>query len=449
MKTIDQLTAKEFLLALIHQQVQPALGCTEIGIVSLAAAKASSLLPGKFKTATIYTSPYVFRNDSRVGVPRLGRCGMATIAAAGIILKNPIKKLSCLDDLTPETIEQAKKLGSAEPKVIDVEVDFGSHPVYVRCVAKDDKNNEADVIIKYSHDNIIQAKLNGKETLDPSEISGESAAGYDFDEKVDELSIRHVHEICQTLTLKELSFLRGGLKMNQIVQEEGYAHPDETAITKVWMKILKGEDNNTCFKKDHWTTKILADVCAAVDARMYGCPLPVMTSSSSGDHGLTVSIPQDVYAKEFKVDEIKKLQALAFAHFITWKIKSKVGHLCGMCGSALAAGCGAVAGIAYQKGWDWARINDLLNMHLVSQSGILCDGAKPSCSFKILSSLVCGFLCLTIAEGSGRIGHRDGLVHRSVEETINNLGKYSKTTQDSIILNVVDLLNAMSKLKDN
>ena len=124
MKPIEKLTPKEFLLTLIKQQVQPALGCTEIGIISYACAKASSLLPGKFASATVYTSPYVFRNDSRVGVPRLGRCGMKTIAAAGIILKNPDKKLSCLDDLTPETIEQAKKLGDADNPAINVEVDF-------------------------------------------------------------------------------------------------------------------------------------------------------------------------------------------------------------------------------------------------------------------------------------------------------------------------------------
>lgn len=447
MKTIDELSPKEFLLALIHQQVQPALGCTEIGIVSLAAAKASSLLPGAFRSAIVYTSPYVFRNDSRVGVPRLGRCGMKTIAAAGIILKNPLKMLNCLDDLTPETIEQAKKLGEIDNPAINIEVDFNSHPVYTRVVAKDDQNNEADVVIKYNHSNIIQAKLNGKETLDPSAIRGESSSGYDFDEKVDVLTIHHVHDICKTLTMEELAFLKDGIKMNRVVQEEGYAHPDEEAITKVWQQVLKGKDEDTCFKKDHWTTQILSDTCAAVDARMYGCPLPVMTSSSSGDHGLTVSIPQDVYAKKFNVPELTMLQALAFAHFITWKIKSKVGHLCGMCGSALAAGCGAVGGIAFQKGWDWTKINNLLNMHLVSQGGILCDGAKPSCSFKILASLVCGFLCLTIADGNGKICHRDGLVHNSVEETINNLGKYSKSTQSSIILNVVDLLNAMSKIK--
>ena len=249
------------------------------------------------------------------------------------------------------------------------------------------------------------------------------------------------------LTMDDIYFLKEGVEMNRRVQEEGYAHPDDAAITRVWQKILQGQDQNTCLKKDHWMTQILADTCAAVDARMYGCPLPVMTSSSSGDHGLTVSIPQDVYAKKFNIPELEMLQALTFAHFITWKIKSKVGHLCGMCGSALAAGCGAIGGIAYQMKWEWTKINDLLNKHLVSQSGIICDGAKPSCSFKILASLICGFLSLTIAEGGGKIAHRDGLVHESVEETINNLGKFSKSTQDAIIKNVVEMLNDMSKLK--
>ncbi|MCQ3907691.1 MAG: hypothetical protein MJ219_02950 [Mycoplasmoidaceae bacterium] len=233
MKTIEELSPKEFLLSLIHQQVQPALGCTEIGIVSLAAAKASSLLPGKFLSAIIYTSPYVFRNDSRVGVPRLGRCGIKTIAAAGIILKNPTKMLNCLDDLTPATIAEAKKLGEIDNPAITIEVDFNSHPVYTRVVAKDDKNNESDVVIKYSHANIIQAKLNGKETLDSSAVSSKNTTSYNFDEKVDTLTIHHVYDICKTLTLEELKFLEDGVKMNRTVQEEGFAHPDETAITKV------------------------------------------------------------------------------------------------------------------------------------------------------------------------------------------------------------------------
>ncbi|MCQ2747960.1 MAG: hypothetical protein MJ223_01675 [Mycoplasmoidaceae bacterium] len=231
MKSIDKLTKKEFLLALIHQQVQPALGCTEIGIVSLAAAKASSLLKGKFKTAIVYTSPYVFRNDSRVGVPRMGRCGMPTIAAAGIILKNPVKKLSCLDDLTPKTIAQAKDLG--ESGAIDVRVDYKSHPVYTRVEAKDDKGNVACVTIQYKHDNIISARLNGKETLDPSEVSGECSSGYDFDEHVDDLTIADSYNECKKLQLKDLKFLNDGIKMNQTVVDEGYAHPDEIALTNV------------------------------------------------------------------------------------------------------------------------------------------------------------------------------------------------------------------------
>ena len=449
MKTINELSPREFVLTLVKQQVQPALGCTEIGIVSLACAKASSLLKTKLKSARVTVSPYVFRNDSRVGVPRLGRCGMKVIAAAGLILKNPLKLLNCLDDLTVETIAASKKLGAHDNKTIAIDVDYSSHPVYTRCQATDTKGNEADVIIQYSHDNIIQAKLNGKETLDPSQIKGEvGGEDFDFDARVDQLTIQKVFEVCQKLKKEEVEFLKDGIEMNDKVVKEGYKNPDPNSLSNVFIKLARtGKECYGFGGKKSWTTKVLAAVCYAVDARMYGCPLPVMTSSRSGDHGLTVSIPQQIHAQEFKVKELTFLRACMFAHFVTWKIKSKVGHLCGMCGSVVGAGAGTIAGLAFQRGWEWSKVNDLINMYLVSASGIICDGAKPSCSFKILSALSAGFLCMAMADNGGKLEHKDGIVHRNVEETISNLGKYSKTTQDSIIVNVVDLLNAMQKLQ--
>lgn len=448
MKTISEMTSKEFLITLVKNQVMPALGCTEIGIVSLACAKASSLLKSNLASAKVTVSPYVFRNDARVGVPRLGRCGMKVIAAAGLILKNPEKKLACLDSLTPKTIEESRKLGDLENNTISVDVDYASHPVYTKCEASDDQGNRTEVVIQYSHDNIISAKLNGKETLDPSEIVGETGGeDFDFDAKVDELSFEDAYKICKTLELEELAWLDEGVDMNNRVVQEGLEHPEKTALSNCFIKMMNTKNNEYGFLSSNWTTKILASVCYAVDARMYGCPLPVMTSSRSGDHGLTVSIPQYIYNKEFKTSRETYLRALMFAHFVTWKIKSKVGHLCGMCGSVVGAGAGTICGLAFQKDWDYAKINNLLNMYLVSESGIICDGAKPSCSWKILCALSSGFLCMAIADQEGSLEHKDGIVHKSSEETLNNLGKYSRTTQDSIIVNVVDLLNAMNKIK--
>ncbi len=445
---MKKMNKKEYLLKLLHQQVQPALGCTEIGIVSLAAAKAGKLLPGKVVGATVHVSPYVYRNDGRVGVPRLGTCGMKVITAAGLLLKNPEKKLNCLDDLTPATIKQAFKFGAINNPAIVEHVDYKAHPVYTKVCAIDNRGNKSEVTIKFMHDNIVSAKLNGKETLKSAKKSAGGEKEIDFDKIVDQLKIKEVYQICKTLTLKEIKFLNDGVLLNQKVRIEGLKHPEPHSLSKVWQRMLSKDSSSFGFVRESWTAQILGYLCAAVDARMYGCPLPVMSSARSGDHGLTVTIPQNIHAKFFDVKRIKLLQSVAFAHYITWKIKSKIGHLCGMCGSAVAAGAATTCGIAFQRGWSWQKINDLLNMHLASQAGIVCDGAKPSCSFKIMSSMICGFLCLSIIENGGKIAHKDGIVHKDVEHTINNLKAYSKATQENCVEAMVDIMTKMAKLSD-
>ena len=451
-KSLDKLSDKEFLFELTKAQVQPALGCTEIGIVSLACAKAASILPGKWTSASVYVSLYVYRNDARVGVPRLGRCGIKSIAAAGLILANPEKKLACLDALTPATIKQALKYGEPSNRAIDVSVDPDSDPVYTKVVAYDDKENVAEVTIMYSHDNIVSAKLNNKETLkiavaksldDKVEKAQKELSWDDLNDKV---SVKTAFEIISKTKLCEIEFLMDGLKMNDKVVEDGLKNPDPTSITKTWLKMMKDNKSSFGITSDKWAYKdIMLATAAAVDSRMYGCPLPVMTSSRSGDHGLTVTIPQQVYAKKFNIDKTRMLQAVMFAHYVTWKIKSKVGHLCGMCGSALAAGCGTIAGLAYQNGWDWEKINALLNFHMTSQGGVVCDGAKPSCSLKILASLMVGFTAINFVSEGGRMTDKNGLTHHDVDKTINNMARLSRRTQNATVRNMCGILDRMEK----
>lgn len=233
-KTKCKMSKKEYLLKLLKQQVQPALGCTEIGIVSMAAAKAGKLLPGKVVKATVTVSPYVYRNDGRVGVPKLGRCGMKIITAAGLLLKNPEKKLNCLDDLTPAIKAQAMKLGAINNPAINEKVDYKAHPVYTKVTAFDAKGNKAEVIIQYMHDNIISAKLNGKETLKTGKKAGAGAGDeIDFDKLVDCLSFKDAYALCKTLTKKDIGFLKEGVLLNQVVRLEGLKKPDPQSISKV------------------------------------------------------------------------------------------------------------------------------------------------------------------------------------------------------------------------
>lgn len=231
-KKTKKLGKKEYLLKLLEQQVQPALGCTEIGIVSLAAAKAGKLLKGKLTKAVVSVSPYVYRNDGRVGVPKLGRCGMKVITAAGLILKNPEKKLNCLDDLTPATIKQAKALGAISNQTIKEHVDYKSHPVYTKVTAFDNKGNKAEVVIKYMHDNIVSAKLNGKETIKKASGANAGADEIDFDKIVDQLTIKEVYDICKKLTMKDIGFLSEGIDMNAKVRVEGIKHPEKGSLSE-------------------------------------------------------------------------------------------------------------------------------------------------------------------------------------------------------------------------
>jgi len=254
MKSLSKMTNKEFLLTLVKDQVQPALGCTEIGIVSLAAAKAASMLPGKFQFATLYVSNYVYRNDARVGVPGLGRCGMKSIAAAGLLLKNPQKKLACLDDLTKEIAAQALELGDQMNRTVEVVVEKEVDPVYTRIVVQDDKKNTADVTIMYMHDKIVSAKLNDKETItNATPIIPNAAAKKveSFDDYNDKLTIEDAYNICTKLTLKEISFIQEGIDMNQKVVEDGINNPDPESLIHAFNNYKEDEPAFFGFRLDY------------------------------------------------------------------------------------------------------------------------------------------------------------------------------------------------------
>jgi L-cysteine desulfidase len=113
---------------------------------------------------------------------------------------------------------------------------------------------------------------------------------------------------------------------------------------------------------------------------MEGCPLPVMASCDSGDHGLTIALPQYVYHIKEKTSLLVMLKGVALANLITWKIKKNIGSLSAYCGSVIAAATGAIAGIGLQRNHSVKQINDLINYCLCSFAGSICDGAKLSCS---------------------------------------------------------------------
>jgi L-cysteine desulfidase len=230
-------------------------------------------------------------------VPGMGKVGIATIAGAGFVMKQSKKKLSVLSDISKAQCTKAKKIS----KLIDVEIAKNCNPVYVKVVATDKSNNVCDVLIEEEHDFIKQIKFNNKiiSSTNKTNIKKQSDIQFNFNE----ISLKDIYDAIQEMNENELSFLFEGIKMNEAVVKYGKDSQE--------FKLVSVGD------KEHTQQNILTVVTQAISARMSGCPLPVMASCDSGDHGLTVALPQYVYHQERKTSVALMLKAVALANLIT------------------------------------------------------------------------------------------------------------------------------------
>ncbi|GHU33099.1 UPF0597 protein [Bacilli bacterium] len=425
---------RDDLLKLLPTLRKPALGCTEIGAIALATAAASEQLSNKLIRVDVVVSPYIYRNVISVGVPKLGRPGVKGIAAGGMIIANTRKKLAILSDLKKSDVAKVNSIVSNN--IIHVSVPLNVDHVYVLATIKDIKGNVAEALIKGTHDNIAYVKVNGK-IINNSGVDHIQTNIAHWN--VDNYSLEDIYQACQSFTAKDINFLKEDIIMNKKIVDYGLKVDPHTSFTKA-VDLASQKDGLAS-----WKLEILRNVNAGIDARMTGCHLPVMTSSDSGDHGLTVVIPQYIYAQECKITELKMLQGLAFAHLLCWVIKQRIGSLSTYCGSVIAAATATVAGIMFQRDNDVRAMNRLINMCMVSNGGALCDGAKLSCTYKVLAALMSNFLALNLAEAHGHVNKHEGISGINAFDTIKNIGVLSKSVSGRTTETIIKIINSIKK----
>ena len=171
---------------------------------------------------------------------------------------------------------------------------------------------------------------------------------------------------------------------------------------------------------DDVKTKAKAYVAAGSDARMSGCEMPVVINSGSGNQGITASLPVIIYALENNVCDDLLYRSLVISNLCTIHQKTGIGRLSAYCG-AVSAGVGAGCGIAYLLGGDYKTIAHTMVNALAIVSGIVCDGAKPSCAAKIASSVDAGILGYYMYQNGYEFKGGDGIVSKGVENTIKNI----------------------------
>jgi len=424
-------------VAILRQELVPALGCTEPIAVAYAAAKAKEILGKMPERLILSCSGNIVKNVKGVMVPNTGGLkGLEAAALAGIIAGDPGRGLEVLESVKPEQYPEIRE--RIAEGVCETRLAEGVENLYIDAQVFAGADS-AEVRIEDSHMNIVFAARNGLETT----VSGKRAAGEEDEGKTDALeagsallNVRDILEFAKTVDLADVDkVITDQIDMNEAISDEGLAHPYGADVGKTLLKNRGGD----------LTTRAMARPAAGSDARMSGCSLPVVINSGSGNQGMTASLPVIEYAREMGASRETLYRALVLSNLTAIHQKTLIGKLSAYCG-AVSAACGSGAGITFLRGGDYDRICDTITNTLANVGGIVCDGAKPSCAAKIASAVDAAIMAQDMAFDGKVFGPGEGLVTEDVEGTISNIGRMGKVGMKGTD---VEILNMMIKKKDS
>ena len=411
-------------ISLLQKEMKPAFGCTEPIALAYAAAKAASVLDEFLNHIHARCSANIIKNVKSVVIPNSGgRKGLAAAAVLGAIVGHPERELEVLESATDE---DRKWLGTLlEANFCTVELAEGVDNFYIEITATTDEHT-AVVRIENAHTNITYVSIDGNvisETINEIKEAERSTCPMTFDS---------IYEFAKAGDISGiLPSIKQQVEYNTAISNEGLSNDYGANIGQ----LLLLDDETPSLE-----TKCKARAAAGSDARMSGCPLPVVICSGSGNQGLTVSMPIITTAEELGKTDEELYRALVFANLLTLYVKSGIGKLSAYCG-VVSAGIVSVAGIAFLKGDSKDIIEDTLVNGLVSLSGIVCDGAKPSCAGKIAISLDGAFMGYKQARLNKSYQKGDGLVAHSVDDTIKSIGVVAQGMKETDVV----ILNEMLK----
>ena len=412
----------ERCMALLQQELVPALGCTEPSAVAYAAACAAQALGCAPQSVDVYCSDCVIKNVHSVTVPNSGGMkGVPAAALLGVLIACPERKLQILEEVQPEHLARLRELLDA--KICRCHLAEGVDSLYIR-VAVRSCDAQAEAEVSGTHTNLTRLTLNGR----PLSTSRQNQEAH-LD--ADGLSFSQLWEFSSCCSLEPLRpLLTRMIQYNTAIAQEGLT---QLYGVGVGMTLLQQSSPDVA-------VRARAKAAAGSDARMNGCPSPVVIVSGSGNQGLTCSLPVIEYARELEAPEEKLLRALILSVLVTLRLKAPIGSLSAFCGAVCAA-AGAGAGVAFLLGGGLQTVCDTITYTLGTVGGIVCDGAKSSCAAKISSALETALFGMFLSMN----GHRcfssgDGLIRCCAEQTVDAYGKMASEGMRQTNLEILRLM---------
>lgn len=426
----------EQILKILFEEVVPAEGCTEPIALAYAGAKAKEVLGAIPDKVDIFVSGNIIKNVKSVVIPNSGGLvGIEPSVAMGIVAGDSEKELMVISNISKEKMQET--VAFIKETNINIHHQETEAKLYIKVSLY--KHNEcSSVEIKHFHTNITKIEKNGELLI------AQACNDFDFSTSEDErahLSIASVYEKAKNIAIEKIApLLEKVIALNSTIAEEGLKGTYGINIGQVIQKnIQKGIYGND------FRNNAAGYTAAGSDARMSGCPLPVMTTSGSGNQGMTASLPLIKYAQQNKIPKEKLIRALFFSHLATVHIKSSVGRLSAYCG-VICASAAVSGGLCFIQDESLEVVSHAITNTLGNVSGIICDGAKASCAMKIATGIYAAFDGNLLAASGRYLSGGDGIIAYNIEDTLKNIAELS---QQGMISTDETILRIMTKKNNN
>lgn len=419
---------RERIISLINKEVVPAIGCTEPMAVALATARATEALGCQPTEIQAFLSANILKNAMGVGIPGTGMIGLPIAIALGALVGKSKYELEVLRDLNPYILEDGKKFVAEKRIHIALKPNI-TEKLYIEVICRNG-DLEATAIIAHGHTSFIYIRNSKGET----ELDLRNGLKGEDEEDEIALNFRMVYDFATEAPLDEIRFILTTKDYNMSAASEALKGNFGHNLGKTMDRPLaKGIFGDSIF------SNIIARTASACDARMGGAMIPVMSNSGSGNQGICATNPVAVYAEENKNTEEELIRALTLSHLTVIYIKQSLGKLSALCGCVVAS-IGSSCGITYLMGGSYRRICWSVKNMIANLTGIICDGAKPSCAMKISSGVSTAVLSSLMAMEGKCVTSAEGIIDDDVDKSIHNLtgiGSDAMRATDDMILNIM------------
>ncbi len=389
------------------------MGCTEPAASALSGAKAAELLGMVPTSLEICTSRDMVKNAMGVGIPNCSLKGIQAAVALGASGGDSEKGLSILSSLSEEQIEKA----SAIP--VSLVIESGVPSLYIKVTAKAG-DDFAIATISGEHDRFSYLQHNTTVLRELAVDACGTELEVEDEQFLDSASLADMLTWVEQASKEAIDLVLDAKETNLAIARHALEHSYGLSVGRIAAEPI-GKEPSSLSEAFSLGSAMAA---AASDARMAGCPLPVIINSGSGNQGITLTVPIAVVAAYLKKDDEQLGRALLLSQLIGLGLTARKDRLSALCG-AFTASIGTACGLVYLLGGTLEEMDRAFNTMVGNLTGIICDGAKSTCALKIYSCVEAANLACKLAFRGLSPGSESGIVGKSSMESMDFLSRIS------------------------